>query len=308
MAGGACRLPQKTYTATPATEPTMRFLTSCIALLTIAIAVTVGTTACTGVQRYADKVNLYSEPEENQMGVDAYKEVLASEKRSTDAEAVAMIERVGKRLAAVVPGGDKFAWEFTLLESEQVNAFCLPGGKVAFYTGILPYCQNEAAVAAVMGHEIGHAVARHGGKRMTQGVILGGAQMALGEALRAKGYSESTTNLSLAAAGGLANVGIVLPFSRGHELEADSMGLEYMAKAGYDPDEAVAFWQRFAALGSSGPAFMSTHPQSEDRAKELSKRMSTAKQQYTGSAQKYGLGAKVPAKYLTAPKPAAPAK
>lgn len=286
----------------------MRFLASFVAVLTIAIAITAGTTACSSVQRYADKVNLYSEPEENQMGADAYKEVLASEKRCTDAEANAMIERVGKRLAAVVPGGDKFAWEFTLLESEQVNAFCLPGGKVAFYTGILAYCQNEAAVAAVMGHEIGHAVARHGGKRMTQGVILGGAQMALGEVLKAKGYSESTTNLSLAAAGGLASVGVVLPFSRGHELEADAMGLDYMAKAGYEPQEAVAFWQRFAALGSSGPAFMSTHPQSEDRAKELGKLMPKAQQHYTTVAQKHGLGAKVPAKYLAVPKPAAPAK
>lgn len=286
----------------------MRFIASFLAILTIAIAVTAGTTACSGVQRYADKVNLYSEPEENQMGADAYKEVLASEKRCTDAEANAMIERVGRRLAAVVPGGEKFAWEFTLLESEQVNAFCLPGGKVAFYTGILAYCQNEAAVAAVMGHEIGHAVARHGGKRMTQGVILGGAQMALGEVLKAKGYSETTTNLSLAAAGGLANVGVVLPFSRGHELEADAMGLDYMAKAGYDPQEAVAFWQRFAALGSGGPAFLSTHPQSEDRAKELAKLMPKATQHYAAVAQKHGLGAKVPAKYLAVPKPAAPTK
>jgi metalloendopeptidase OMA1, mitochondrial len=285
----------------------MRVITSFIAILTLAIAVIAGSSACSA-QRYADSVNLYSEGEENQMGADAYKEVLASEKRCTDAEANALIERVGKRLAATVPGGEKFAWEFTLLESEQINAFCLPGGKVAFYTGILAYCQNEAAVAAVMGHEIGHAVARHGGKRMTQGVILGGAQMALGEVLKAKGYSESTTNLSLAAAGGLAQVGVVLPFSRGHELEADSMGLEYMAKAGYDPQEAVAFWQRFAALGSGGPAFLSTHPQSEDRAKALGQQMAKAKEQYAAAAQKHGLGAKVPAKYLTVPKPAAPAK
>jgi metalloendopeptidase OMA1, mitochondrial len=277
----------------------MRILASFIAVLTITIAVTASTTGCSGsVQRYADKLNIYSEAEENQMGFSAYQEVLKSEKRSTDAEAVSMIQRVGKRLAAVVPGGEKFEWEFTLLESDQVNAFCLPGGKVAFYTGILSYCQNEAAVAAVMGHEIGHAVARHGGKRMSQGVMLNGATATLGQFLKAKGYSESTTNLSLAAAGGLANVGVVLPFSRGHELEADAMGLDYMSKAGYDPQEAVAFWQRFAALGSSGPAFMSTHPQSEDRAKELGKRMPTAQKYYAAAAQKYGLGAKVPEKYL----------
>lgn len=285
----------------------MRIIASFIAILTIAIAVTVGTTSC-DVQRYADKANIYSEPQENQMGTDAYKEVLASEKRCTDAEANAMIERVGKRLAAIVPGGDKFQWEFTLLESDQINAFCLPGGKVAFYTGILAYCQNEAAIAAVMGHEIGHAVARHGGKRMTQSVVLNGATATVGELLKFNGISESTTNLMLAVGGGLANVGVVLPFSRGHETEADAMGLDYMAKAGYDPQEAVAFWQRFAALGSSGPAFMSTHPQSEDRAKELGKLMPKAQQLYTAVAQKHGLGAKVPAKYLAMPKPAAPAK
>jgi predicted Zn-dependent protease len=284
----------------------MRFIASIIAILTIALAVTVGATSCSA-QRYADSVNFYSEDEENKMGFDAYQEVLKSEKRSTDAEANAMIQRVGKRLAAVVPGGDKFQWEFTLLESDTINAFCLPGGKVAFYTGILPYCQNEAAVAAVMGHEIGHAVARHGGKRMTQGAILNGATVMAGELLKAKGYSESNTNMMLAVGGGLANVGVVLPFSRGHELEADSMGLDYMAKAGYDPQEAVAFWQRFATLGSSGPAFLSTHPQSEDRAKALAKQMPQSKAFYDAAAQKYGAGAKVPAKYLQ-PKPAAPAK
>ena len=168
----------------------MRFLASFIAILTIAIAVTVGTTSC-DVQRYADKVNIYSEPEENQMGLDAYKEVIGSEKRCTDAEANAMIERVGKRLAAIVPGGDKFQWEFTLLESDQINAFCLPGGKVAFYTGILAYCQNEAAIAAVMGHEIGHAVARHGGKRMSQGVILNGATATVSDAVKISASSST---------------------------------------------------------------------------------------------------------------------
>jgi predicted Zn-dependent protease len=252
-------------------------------------------------------VNLYSPQDENKMGLDAYQDVLKNEKKSTDAEGIAMVQRVGKRLAAVVPGGDQFQWEFNLLESDTVNAFCLPGGKVAIYTGILPYCQNEAALAAVMGHEIGHAVARHGGKRMTQGVIMGGVQTALGEVLKAKGYSESTSTMALAAAGGLAQVGVVLPFSRGHELEADSMGLEYMAKAGYDPQEAVQFWTRFAKLGSSGPAFLSTHPQSDDRATKLGERMTEAKQWYAGASVKSGLGAQVPAKYREPPKPAAPA-
>ena len=147
-------------------------------------------------------------------------------------------------------------------------------------------------------------LAHHGGKRMSQGVLIGGATATLGEYIKSKGYSDTTTNLALAAAGGLTQVGVVLPFSRGHELEADSMGLEYMAKAGYDPEEAARFWTRFAALGSSGPAFMSTHPQSDDRAKKLTEQMANAKQWYGGAAQKSGLGAQVPAKYLQ-PKPAA---
>ena len=152
-----------------------------LASLTFTVAMAVSISSCADLQRYADKVNIYSAEEEGQMGVTSYKEVLASEKRCTDKDADAMVERVGKRLAAVVPDGDKFAWEFTLLESDAVNAFCLPGGKVAVYTGILAYCQNEAALAAVMGHEIGHAVARHGGKRMSQGVVMSGAQTGLGD-------------------------------------------------------------------------------------------------------------------------------
>jgi predicted Zn-dependent protease len=269
-----------------------------LASVIMAVAVCLTAVSCATAQRYADKLNIYSVEEENKMGLDAYTEVKSGEKASTDKEAIEMLNRVGKRLAATVPDSASYAWEFTLLESDQVNAFCLPGGKVAFYTGILAYCENEAAIAAVMGHEIGHAVARHGGKRMSQGVVLGGAQIALGEILKSKGYSESTTNMSLAAAGGLAQVGVVLPFSRGHELEADLMGLEYMSKAGYDPEESVKFWQRFAALGSSGPAFMSTHPQSDDRAKQLTANMAQAKSWYSASAQKHGLGASVPAKYL----------
>jgi predicted Zn-dependent protease len=269
--------------------------------LVISALVCLGAVSCASVQRYADKVNLYSVEEENAMGLSAYDQVKGSEKPCTDKEAIAMLQRVGKRLAAVVPDSASYAWEFTLLESDEINAFCLPGGKVAFYTGILAYCENEAAIAAVMGHEIGHAVARHGGKRMSQGVILGGAQMALAEVLKSQGVSDSTTNLSLAAAGGLSQVGIILPFSRGHELEADIMGLEYMSKAGYDPEESVRFWQRFAKLGSSGPAFMSTHPQSEDRAKQLGDNMKQAKAWYAAAAKQFGLGAPVPAKYL--PKP-----
>src|SRR4051812_19527001 len=221
--------------------------------------------------------------QENQMGLEAYKDVLAKEPRANDPEGQAMIERVGKRLAAVAPDRG-FQWEFNLLESKDMNAFCLPGGKVAFYTGLLPLCQNEAAVATVMGHEIGHAIARHGGERMTQASIAQGAETALSGYLQSKQYSPAMNSIAMAAFGAGAQVGVLLPFSRKQESEADDLGLQYMAQAGYDPEEAVKFWQRFAqATGGAGKdggigAYLSTHPQSGDRAKALQQELPKAKQ------------------------------
>ncbi|MBA3685236.1 MAG: M48 family metallopeptidase [Planctomycetes bacterium] len=243
--------------------------------------------------------NIMPDDKMNAMGGEAYQDILSKEKRSQDAEAVAMVERVGKRLAAQVndPG---FAWEFTLLESDQVNAFCLPGGKVAIYTGILSFCQNEAGLAAVMGHEIAHAIAKHGGERMSQGVMLQGATTALAMALEAKGVAPTNQNLLMTAVGAGAQVGVMLPFSRSHETEADYLGLIYMAKSGYDPQQAVEFWQRFATLGSGGPEFLSTHPASEHRASDLKSHMNQARAHYDSAPERLDKGAAVPARYLKA--------
>jgi predicted Zn-dependent protease len=247
---------------------------------------------------------LTSPAEENKMGEDAYKDVLSKEKRCTDPAAIALVERVGKRLAAAAP--DKgFKYEFVVLESPTVNAFCLPGGKVAVYTGILPYCQNEAALACVLGHEIGHAIARHGGERMSQGMVVGGLSNGLDAVLKEQGVSATTEKISMTAFGLGAQVGVMLPYSRQHELEADYLGLTYMAKAGYDPQEAPKFWERFSALGSGGPGFLSTHPASDDRAKQLAAKLKEATKLYEASP-KYGSGELVPEKYRAAP--AAPAK
>jgi len=278
----------------------MRRPLALVSVLVLAIAAS----AC-GVQRVEGtgrrQLVLFSDQQMNQLGAQSYAEVLSGEKKSSDAEGQAMVERVGKRLAAMAPDRG-FTYEFTLIESDQVNAFCLPGGKVAIYTAILPYCQNEAGLAAVMGHEIAHAIANHGGERMSQGVLLQGAQMGLAMALEAKGVSPSTQNLFMAGAGLGAQIGVLLPFSRKHESEADYLGLIYMAKAGYDPKEAVAFWQRFATLGGSDqPEILSTHPHSEGRAEDLHSHMGQAMAHYEVSADKQGAGRKVPARYRASP-------
>lgn len=209
-----------------------------------------------------------SEAEERQLGLQAFQEVLQKEKISGNARWNGILQRVGKRIAAAA-NKPEFQWEFRLLESKDANAFCLPGGKVAFYTGIFPFLQNEAAMAAVMGHEVAHATARHGGQRITtaMGTQLGVA--ALGSLLGG-GEGSEKRNLMLAALGLGAQVGVALPFSRANESEADEIGLIYMARAGYDPREAPQFWSRFAkAGGGSPPQFLSTHPASGTRQEAL---------------------------------------
>ena len=210
-----------------------------------------------------------------------------------------MVERVGRRLAAVAPARG-FEWEFVLLESDTPNAFCLPGGKVAIYTGILPYCQNEAGLAAVMGHEIGHAIARHGGERMSQGILAGTATLALDLYLKERGVEPTEQALWMGAFALGSQLGVLLPYSRKHELEADYLGLMYMAKAGYDPREAPKFWQRFATLSRGQPEFLSTHPEPGRRAKDLSGSVPEALEHYHQATQQHAAGAMVPARYLKA--------
>jgi predicted Zn-dependent protease len=225
----------------------------------------------------------YPEGEMAGMAAGQYQEVLASEQLVTGGEQAEMIQRVGERIAAAVESylqqkghGERlshFQWEFKLVESPTVNAWCMPGGKVAFYTGILPVCQDETGVAVVMGHEIAHAVAQHGNERMSQ-------QMAVQTGLTAGAVTMGLTNhdpgmqeLVLGAVGAGATVGIILPFSRKHESEADQMGLTFMAMAGYDPSAAPAFWQRMKAAsgGGSSSDFLSTHPSDEKRIADLNR-------------------------------------
>jgi predicted Zn-dependent protease len=169
-------------------------------------------------------------------------------------------------------------WEFNVISANEVNAFCMPGGKVAFYSGIFPITQDDDGVAAVMGHEIAHAIAGHGNERVSQQLAIQTGLTTLDLALSEK--PGETTNLILAAAGLGSQVGILLPFSRLHESEADKLGMVFMAMAGYDPAKTIDFWKRMrTAGGAKPPAFLSTHPSDEKRIKDL--------QDYLPKARKY---------------------
>jgi len=272
----------------------LRLVAMLVPLATVAVCVP-GCRKVEGTGR--NQLLLTSEGTETQLGLQAFNEVLQKEKRSTDRQAIAIVERVGQRIAAAAPQKG-FQYEFVLLESKEANAFCLPGGKVCVYTGILKYCRDEGGLATVMSHEIAHAIARHGGERMSQGLIVEGLSMGLDAYLQSKGVSPTKTNVALAAFGAGAQVGVLLPYSRTHEYEADYLGLTYMAKAGYDPRLAEQFWERFAkAMGSGGPAFLSTHPASAERAKKMRENVAEALKLYEASP-KYGAGETLPTPYL----------
>jgi predicted Zn-dependent protease len=215
------------------------------------------------------------------LGVKAYKEILEKSKLSNDRKMVEKIQRIGKRIASVADRPD-FQWEFNLIEDDKmVNAFCLPGGKVAFYSGILPYCKDEEGIAAVMGHEIGHAIARHGAERMTTGLLAELGQAGLNAAI-ANQSSTVIEGLNVAY-GAAANVGVILPFSRLEESEADRIGLILMAKAGYDPRASIQFWQRMAKGSKQKPLeFLSTHPSDETRIRKIESWLPEALQYYKG--------------------------
>jgi len=261
-----------------------------VPLLLAASALTVASAGgCSKVEATGRRrIMLVTADQEQQLGVQAYREVLKKEKRSTDARMTAIVERVGRRIADAADRPD-FHWEFALLESDQVNAFCLPGGKIAVYTGILPVVKNEAALAVVIGHEVAHAVARHGGERISQAMTV-----EVIEELLAQGLSRASPAIrtgALQAFGLGSQVGAILPYSRTHEIEADQIGLMYAAKAGYDPREAVPLWERMEAVGRSRPPeFLSTHPREKRRIERLEKHMPAAIEAYEAAPQRYGLG------------------
>jgi predicted Zn-dependent protease len=224
------------------------------------------------------------------MSFNQYRDFLTKHPVVEQGEQAEMVKRVGARIERAVERYfaehglssrlKGYQWEFNLVEGKEANAWCMPGGKVVVYTGILPVTKDENGLAVVMGHEIAHAVANHGGERMSQGLLAELGGLALEAALAQK--PRETNDLFLSAYGIGAQVGVLLPFSRLHESEADHLGLIFMAMADYDPRAAVEFWDRMAKTkhGASPPALLSTHPADAQRVENIRKLLPEAMQYY----------------------------
>jgi predicted Zn-dependent protease len=245
----------------------------------LAVLVAVGCTAAPYTHR--SQLILVSPAEEAKLGAQAYRQVIS--KSRVDARPVVNrpVEDVGRRIARVVNRPD-YKWQFAVIDdSKQVNAFALPGGKVAVYTGLFPVAQDTNGLAVVLGHEIAHVLARHGAERMSQGAVAHAGQGVLG-ALLGGGPGASAI---LAAYGLGAQVGVLLPYSRTQESEADHIGLLLMSQAGYDPRAALAFWQRMERMGGGGPPqFLSTHPSHGTREQQIQSWLGEATRYYDASA------------------------
>ena len=223
------------------------------------------------------------------LSYDQYSQVLQENKLSDNQQWTAMVKNVGNKIKGAVEQYMKqkglsdqlngYSWEFNLIESETVNAWCMPGGKVAFYTGIMPICKDEKGVAVVMGHEVAHAIANHGRERMSEGLV---ANLGLSSLSAAMGQNPTLTQQLLLQSVGIGTQLGMLSFSRTHESEADEIGLIFMAMAGYDPREAPKFWERMAAQssGQRPPEFLSTHPHPETRIADLNKQIPEALKYY----------------------------
>ncbi len=227
---------------------------------------------------------LIDSAQEASMGLKAFQEIKAETPVSRDHKEVERLQRVGADIARVAKLPNA-RWEFVLFdEPKEPNAFALPGGKVGVYTGILPIAQNDAGLATVIAHEVAHAAARHGAERMSQGLALQIGGSVLSVALGAGGYGGVTQDLAMQAYGLGTKVGVLLPYSRTQELEADRIGLMYMARAGYDPREAIAFWKRFQAYntkqGGRSLEFLSTHPLDNNRIAQLQKYLPKALEEF----------------------------
>jgi predicted Zn-dependent protease len=236
--------------------------------VTVACALAMLLAACQTVPLTGrQQLILVSEEQELSLGDEAYKKTLTTSKLSTDAASTAMVRRVGERIAKVSDRPD-YKWEFNLVEDQTPNAFCLPGGKVVVYTGILPFTKDETGLAVVVGHEVAHALARHGAERMSTGELAGIASQTA--AIIFGGGNPETEKQVEQAFGIGSNVGLILPFSRHQESEADQIGLLLMAKAGYDPRQSIEFWRRMEQ-GKDGapPEFLSTHPNDKTRIKRI---------------------------------------
>ena len=252
-----------------------RFFTISIVLTSLLLFYRCATVPVTGRKQ----LSLVSNDEIFPMSFHSYKQVLDTSKISSNQSQVQMVKNVGINIQKAVEKYmaergfsselQGYQWEFNLIDEDIINAWCMPGGKVVFYTGIMPICKDEKGVAVVMGHEVAHAIANHGGERMSQGLLqqMGGAALSV-----AVSEQPSETQALYNTAYGVASTyGAMLPYSRLHESEADKMGLVFMAMAGYDPREAPKFWQRMAEKsgGAQPPEILSTHPAHQTRIDDL---------------------------------------
>jgi predicted Zn-dependent protease len=235
------------------------------------------------------QLSLVNESEVMALSLTQYDQFMKSNKISSNVKETTRIRNIGNNLASAVVRYfkeknlssylDGYKWEFNLIEDKSVNAWCMPGGKVVVYTGILPMAKTDAQLATVMSHEIAHAVARHGSERMSEQLVTQGAGAVLAVALSEK--PKETQQLALAAFGIGSQLGYMLPFSRTHEYEADEMGLYFMAMAGYDPSQSVDFWKSMAQNNTNKmPEFLSTHPLDSNRIAKISEKLPEAMKYY----------------------------
>jgi predicted Zn-dependent protease len=246
--------------------------------------------ACSTVPiTHRKQLNLVPESTMLSMSEQQYGDFMKEHPLSADQEKTALVKRVGANIQAAVEQYfaqhglahelEGYRWETNLVESKEVNAWCMPGGRIVVYTGILPVARDEAGLAVVMGHEVSHAVAQHGNERMSQALLAQLGGVALETALASE--PQQTKSLWMAAYGAGAQAGVLLPFSREQESEADRLGLTFMAMAGYDPGEAVAFWERMAAQkGAAPPEFLSTHPSDQTRIEDIKRLVPEAMKYY----------------------------
>jgi len=220
---------------------------------------------------------------EMKLGFQSFQELRKQTPVSQNSAAAELVRRVGQRISAVanLPGAQ---WEFVLFESKEPNAFCLPGGKVGVYTGILPITKDEAGLAAVIGHEVAHAVLRHGGERMSTAMAIQGVGSIAAATIGMSASDPRAMQAFQSLYGIGSQVGVALPHSRKQESEADRVGLRYMARAGYNPEAAVEFWQRFAAYsaqrGGSPPELLRTHPTDATRIRQIQEWLPEAQAQF----------------------------
>jgi predicted Zn-dependent protease len=258
-----------------------RFNNPLLALLSLALLIIFLSSCATAPVTGRHELNLISADQEMQLGLSSFEQLKKETPISHDPAANALVQKVGQRIAAAASQDLPNAkWEFVVFESKEANAFCLPGGKIGVYTGILPIARDESGLATVLGHEVAHAAAHHGAERMSYQMLAQGGEDVVKSGL--SNFDPKVQSVAAVAYGYGSQVGLLLPFSRKDESEADHIGLVYMARAGYDPQGALDFWGRFAAATgpSSTPQFLSTHPVTPTRIEQLKKEMTEAKAAY----------------------------